>query len=46
MRREWVVGLVFLGVAVVAVLALAWNDAGVESVRPLTAPAVVPEPSR
>lgn len=46
MRREWVVGLVVLGLAVAAVLALAWNDAGIEPVRPLSAPATVPGAGR
>ncbi|MFM5883754.1 MAG: hypothetical protein ACKOQ3_00225 [Novosphingobium sp.] len=35
-------GLVLLGLAVLAVLVLAWRDAGNEPVRPLTAPAVLP----
>lgn len=42
MRREWVVGLVLLGLVAITLLALAWNDAGVEPVRQLTAPATVP----
>lgn len=46
MRRELVVGLALLGLAVVVLAVLAWNDAGIEPVRPLTAPAFVPEAGR
>lgn len=42
MRREWVFGLAVIGCAVLALLIWAWNDAGREPVRSLSAPAVVP----
>lgn len=42
MRREWVLGLAAAGMAVAALLVWAWSDAGLEPVRPLTAPAVLP----
>ncbi|MBS0477477.1 MAG: hypothetical protein JSR28_20295 [Proteobacteria bacterium] len=46
LRREWVAGLVVLGLGVAALLVWAWTDAGIEPVRALTAPAVLPEPGR
>jgi hypothetical protein len=46
LRREWIVCLGLLGLAVIALLAWAWADAGMEPVRPLVAPAVLPEPGR
>lgn len=46
MRREWIAGMLLLGLALTALLALAWNDAGIEPVGPLSAPAIVPEAGR
>ncbi|MBS0483561.1 MAG: hypothetical protein JSR96_15755 [Proteobacteria bacterium] len=43
MRRGWLLAVAIAGFAVAALLAWAWNDAGVVPVRPLTAPAVVPQ---
>jgi hypothetical protein len=42
MRREWVLGLAVLALGVAGLLVWAWIDAGVEPVRALTAPAMVP----
>lgn len=45
-QRRMALGLVLLGLAMAALLALAWIDAGIEPVRPLTAPATLPEAAR
>lgn len=42
MRREWVLGLTVLALGVAGLLIWGWIDAGVEPVRALTAPAIVP----
>ncbi|WP_198519132.1 hypothetical protein [Novosphingobium kunmingense] len=46
MQGRLKVGLVIGLLAVASLLALAWVDAGVEPVRPLTAPATLPEAAR